>query len=308
LTIDANDAFGRKLLTRLESSFHDHGRLGWINSGGTGGLYSRGLCLDIETTALSVLAMMRVNAFADMVPKALAWLCEQKDQRGTWHSTQATVLAMKALIAGTRVVQKTDGPTQIAVTVNERRAGSIVVTSEMHDLLHTVDLTSYLKPGPNTVRLAREGPMELPYRLVGTYWMPQPTITAPGSGELGIEVRYNRDRLKMNDSLRCSVRVTQPGLAPLHMVVVELPLPPGFVANPSAFDRLVGSGIFARYDMALDRVVLYIRNTVPKKDIRFSYELRALRPLRVQVPPSCVYEYYQPQNRAETLACEIVVE
>jgi len=33
---------------------------------------------------------------------------------------------------------------------------------------------------------------------------------------------------------------------------------------------------------------------------QIEYSLRAKYPLRVQTPPSAVYEYYQPQNRAES--------
>jgi hypothetical protein len=33
---------------------------------------------------------------------------------------------------------------------------------------------------------------------------------------------------------------------------------------------------------------------------QFNYSLRAKYPLRVQTPSSAVYEYYQPQNRAES--------
>jgi alpha-2-macroglobulin-like protein len=307
LAVDPNDAFGRKLLTGLQSNFRRSGRSGYITSTGAGALYSRGSCLDIETTALSALAMMKVNAFADMVPKALAWLCEQKDQRGTWRSTQATVLAMKALIAGTRTVRESDAPTRIEVTVNDANAGGIEVTAQTRDLLHTLDLTSHLKPGANAVRLTCKGGMELPYRLVATHWTPRATLT-PAPGEFEIDVRYDKDRLKVNDSLRCNVQVTYLGTAPVNMVVVELALPPGFAVDPAVFDRLVDSGVFARYEMASDRATLYVRSTMPKKKIDFSCELHALRPLRVQVPPSRVYEYYQPENRAETLPRVIVVE
>ena len=90
--------------------------------------------------------------------------------------------------------------------------------------------------------------------------------------------------------------------------MVELAVPPGFIVDLSTFDRLVDSGTFARYEVSSDRVVAYVRSTAPQRRLRFSYELMALRPLRVQVPPSRVYEYYQPQNRAETLPREIVVE
>jgi hypothetical protein len=305
---DPNDVFGRKLLAGLQSSFRGDGRLGWVSSAGAGAMYSRGSCLDIETTALSVLAMMKVNAFADMVPKALTWLCEQKDRHGTWYSTQATVLAMKALIAGTSTAQKSDTPARVRVAVNNKDAGSIEVTPQTQDVLHTLDLTSCLQPGANTVRLTRDGEMELPYRLVGTHWTPRTTAAAPAVRALEIDVRYDRDHLRAGDVLRCTVQLLDAGATPSNMIVVELSLPPGFAADPAALDRLVDSGTLARYEMASDRVVGYVRSIAPKRRLRFSYELRALRPVRVQVPPSHVYEYYQPENRAETLPQEIVVE
>ena len=202
---------GRKLLADLQSSFRGDGRLGWVGSTGTGAMYSRGSCLDIETTALSVLAMMKVNAFADMVPRALAWLCEQKDRHGTWHSTQATVLAMKALIAGTSTAQKSDTPTRINVAVNDKDAGSIDVTPQTRDVLHTLDLTGHLQPGANTIRLTRDGGMELPYRLVGTHWVPRTTAADSYRRELEIDVRYDRDHLRVGDVLRCHVQVLHVG-------------------------------------------------------------------------------------------------
>jgi hypothetical protein len=305
---DPNDVFGRKLLAGLQSSFRGDGRLGWVSSAGAGAMYSRGSCLDIETTALSVLAMMKVNAFADMVPRVLAWLCEQKDRHGTWHSTQATVLAMKALIAGTSTAQKSDAPTRVHVTVNNKDAGAVEVTPQTRDVLHTLDLTSCLQPGANTIRLTRDGEMELPYRLVGTHWVPRTTAAAPAVRALEIDVRYDRDHLRVGEVLRCTVQLLDAGATPSNMIVVELSLPPGFAADPAALGRLVDSGTFARYEMASDRVVGYVRSIAPKRRLRFSYELRALRSARVQVPPSCVYEYYQPENRGETLPREIVVD
>jgi uncharacterized protein YfaS (alpha-2-macroglobulin family) len=308
LTGDPNNAFAHKLVTGLQASFHGDGRLAWVNSTGIGALYSRGSCLDVETTALTLLAMIKVNAFADMVPKALAWLCAQKDRHGTWHSTQATVLAMKALIAGTQMASRSDAPTRIDVVVNDRNAGTLEVTPRSRDLLHTLDLTSHLRPGSNTVRLTREGEMEPPYRLVGTHWVAQRTAPAPAARDLELEVRYERDRLRVGELLGCRVQVLDTGATPSNMIVMELGLPPGFAVDPSTFDRLVGSGALARYEMTSDRVVAYVRSIAPKRRLRFGYELRALRPLRVQAPPSRVYEYYQPENRAETLPREIVVE
>ena len=58
--------------------FHGAGRSAWV-----------------ETTALASLALIKSGAFPDLARRSLAWLITQKDARGTWHSTQATVLALK---------------------------------------------------------------------------------------------------------------------------------------------------------------------------------------------------------------------
>ena len=58
--------------------------------------YGDGRSGDIETTALAALALMKSGKHAATVKGALTWLITQKDASGTWHSTQATVLTLKA--------------------------------------------------------------------------------------------------------------------------------------------------------------------------------------------------------------------
>jgi len=185
LANDPNDPFGMQLISKLNSQFRIQGGSAYIRSSGVGAMHSRGKCLEIETTALSILAVMKVNPYADTVRKALSWLSEQKDQYGTWHSTQATILAMKALIDGTGEADSTDDkPSRIEVTVNNQPGGSIEISPEMRDLLHTLELTDYLQHGENNISLTQHQGTELPYRLVGTYWVPGAPTEIPGLKEL----------------------------------------------------------------------------------------------------------------------------
>lgn len=69
-------------------------------AGGHSLSYARGDSLTVETTALTVLAMLKSGQFPTEVNKALVYLVKSKDSYGTWGSTQATILALKALIAG----------------------------------------------------------------------------------------------------------------------------------------------------------------------------------------------------------------
>ena len=65
-------------------------------SKGQGLTHGRGNTLAIETTALVAYAFLKSRQHAAIAHKALAWLIVKKDGRGTWHSTQATVHAMRS--------------------------------------------------------------------------------------------------------------------------------------------------------------------------------------------------------------------
>src|SRR5262249_19054828 len=69
----------------------------------------------IETTAMAAMALLGSGRSPELVRGALAWLVAHKDGRGTWSSTQATVLALKALLAGTGKPLGGDKPRRIAV-------------------------------------------------------------------------------------------------------------------------------------------------------------------------------------------------
>lgn len=308
LSQDVNDPFALKLLTALQTRLLAQGFAGSNDRDEMGAMYSRGSCLDVETTALAALAMMKVNPHADTVHKALAWLSEQKDRYGTWRSTQATVLAMKALISGTRRTDAGERPTRIEATVNDQPAGSLAIAPQTRDVLQVLDLTGRLEPGMNRIRLTTDQGIELPYRLVGTYWTPQTTPQVAAADGLDMAIRYDKDHLGVGDSVACRVEVLNKASRPLNMVVVEASLPPGFAVDSSAFDRLVESGVFARYELAADRVVLYARGMAAEERLRFDYRLTPLHPMRVQVRPSSVYEYYQPENKARTEPFELVVQ
>jgi hypothetical protein len=70
----------------------------------------------------------------------------------------------------------------------------------------------------------------------------------------------------------------------------------------------VESQVVAKYEVTTNRCIVYVRRLFAGEPIRFDYELKPSHPIRAQIPVSTVYEYYQPGNRDQTEAAEIVVE
>ena len=83
------------------------------------------------------------------------------------------------------------------------------------------------------------------------------------------------------------------------MAIVDLGIPPGFDVGPTAFEVMQRNGQIAKFEATGNQVILYLRELSNMAPLKFDLSLRAKYPLRVQTPPSAVYEYYQPENRAE---------
>src|SRR5262249_48169377 len=101
--------------------------------------YARGDSMTAESTALAALAMIRTGQFTNSVNQSLTWLVKSKQGNGTWGTTQATILALKALLAGMGGTQHM-GVTPFTILVNGKAAAKGEVTEENADVVQVFDL------------------------------------------------------------------------------------------------------------------------------------------------------------------------
>jgi uncharacterized protein YfaS (alpha-2-macroglobulin family) len=276
-------------------------------SASEGVTYGGGEALAVETTAVVAQAMLTAGAHTQTAHKALAWLVEHKDPRGTWFSTQATVQAMRALLAGTGAGGGVEGTVNVTVTANGEVASELAITPETADVFRLVDLKPFLREGANTVALEASGRGSLAYQVVATHYLPWEGPVEPEEKALDIEVTYDRTRLSTDDLLGCEVHVryNRPGAA--MMTIVDLGIPPGFEVVTEGLDRLKSDGVIQRYSLTGRQAILYFDRIEGCTPVVFRYELRAKLPVKAQAPGAKVYQYYEPEVRDETRPVEIEV-
>jgi uncharacterized protein YfaS (alpha-2-macroglobulin family) len=298
----------RPILDRLESMKLADGETVHWSSTSEGVTYTRGSALDIETTAVVAQAMLGANRHAGTAHKALAWLISNKDPRGTWHSTQATIQAMRAMLAGTGAGGGVEETVHVTVTANGEVASELEITPETSDVYRLIDLRPMVKEGVNTVALESAGRANLAFQIVATHYLPW---GGAGDGSeakaLEIDVTYDRTRVSTDDLLSCdvSIRYNRAGVA--KMTIVDLGLPPGFEVQTDAFQRLKDGGVIQRYTLTGRQVILYFDEIRSGSPIEFSYQLRAKFPVRAKTPPSRAYQYYEPEVEDEAAPVELVV-
>ena len=125
----------------------------------------------METTALVVLAMLKSGQFTNSVNQGLTYLIKSKGPSGAWGSTQATILALKALVAGAGG-PKQQGKATFTVTVNGKEAAKGQVTEDNADVLQQFDLKEHVRPGANEVTVEVKGETNLMYQVVGRHFEP----------------------------------------------------------------------------------------------------------------------------------------
>lgn len=129
-------------------------------------------------------------------------------------------------------------------------------------------------------------------------WYHVPGSELPlADGPLTIDIAYDRTELHVGDSVTATTTVINhmPQAAP--MVILDLPVPPGFVADADDFAALMTNQTIAKYQLTPRSVIVYLRELGAGKSLQLRYRLQASMPVRVTSPPAKAYEYYDPQKQ-----------
>jgi hypothetical protein len=268
--------------------------------------YARGDFVTVESTALSALAMVRTGQFTNQVNKAMTYLIKAKHANGTWGTTSATILSLKALLAGMSG-SDVKGVIPFTILVDGKEAFKGTINEENSDIMQQFDLKAFTKKGKNQVEIRVEGETSLMYQMAVRHyepWKDQPKAEKPA---VDIEVTYDRTKLSTNDMLKAKSTLKYNGAVPTFNVIVDLGIPPGFDVDAGDFAEMVGKTV-KKFSVTQRQVILYLGDVKPGDVLNFEYTLKPKYPLRARTPSSTAYEYYTPSNRAESRPVELVVE
>jgi hypothetical protein len=312
-SIDKSEPQLTAWLARLESlkQTDAEGKLVWWSQpeGGRTMFHGGGQSGNIETTAMVALAMLEAGAYPGTTRGALSWLIQQKDSGGTWHSTQATVLALKALLAGTGKPLGGEVERRITLALGGETVREFVIPPDQVDVMAQFDLSSMVtSPGQYRVTLTDHTNTGTACQVMLAYHVPEEPGAAPPAEEpLTVNVEYDRERLAVDETVTAVATVTNnmPQAAP--MVIVDLPIPGGFVLEPGELDELVGSRKIAKYQITPRKAIVYLLGLQPGEKLELRYRLKATMPVKVAVPPVEAYEYYDPATRGASAPSELEV-
>jgi uncharacterized protein YfaS (alpha-2-macroglobulin family) len=317
LALDPEEASAAPYLDRLAAlvKVSSEGNLAWWSRapGRRNMFHGAGESESIETTALATLALVAARREPETARRGLAWLVAHKDAIGTWHSTQATVLALKALLAGTGQPLGSDSPRRISVQVDNQVLRQIEIPKDQADVLQQLDLSDQVSSGTHRIRLEDRGSANCGYQVVFRYHVPQ--LKKQGNDQdsktrepLSIQLDYDRTTLVVNDILTATATVTNHQQQAAPMVILDLPIPAGFAVDPAELEAAVRSRDIAKYQLTPRAAIIYLRDLEPGHPETLRYQLRATMPVKLTVPSARAYEYYDPARQATGAIASLTVE
>ncbi|RKH72963.1 MG2 domain-containing protein [Corallococcus aberystwythensis] len=292
LALAGDTAEARTLMGRLAASQGQDGVVGGATQSIVG---SSGETLNIETTALAVLAWMRAPAYVGNVERAMKFLAESSDG-GRYGATQSTVLALRAIIAYDKARASKLTPGLVRVYVDGRAVGEPVrFDGSSQEALKLPDVSALLGTGERRVELRMEGGAELPYSVEVTY----NSVTPDSSKDTAVtlEVALAKTALTEGEPTEARVVVANRTGQRLPTAVAIFGVPGGLEVRHDQLKELVKRQVVDAYEVLGRDVVLYWRGMEPHKRIDVPLSLVAAVPGTYTGPSSRAYLYYADEHK-----------
>jgi hypothetical protein len=293
---------GRELLSKLVALQDADGKL----VGKEGSITrSGGQALAMETTALAALAWLKLPEFRGHAERAIDWIVRNRAGDGSFGSTQATVLALKALVEHAKDKRGSLASGELIVTHNDHAIASQAFAADQVQTIRLDGLAAQLTPGENNLTIGLTGQNQMPYTIDVSYRATQPQSDPDCAVELSTELAASN--VKAGETVALTAELVNRTDAGQPMTVAILGLPAGLQPRADQLEELKTAGTIDYYETRAREVICYWRSLAPKKRVPLRLDLVAEWPGKYTGPASRAYLYYTAERKhwAEPLAVEI---
>jgi len=256
---------------------------------------SRDASLRVETASLYALALMRSpSPDMGMVATLISKILSEKSYYG-YGSTQATVMALEAIVAYSKLTGSMSENPQITFTMNDTNA--------------TTDssLTGIVQEGANVFGIQyHERGNAMPYNLQVSY----NTFTPPNSAkaELTLTTKLAATQTKVGETMRMDITVTNNKAMLQPMAVAKIGIPAGLSVQPWQLKVIKEKNQVAYYEIFDNYLVLYWMGFAPAETKTIKLDLKAEIAGTYKGKASNTYLYYTPEYKHWNDGVEVEIQ
>ncbi|MBY0528127.1 MAG: hypothetical protein K2R98_32320 [Gemmataceae bacterium] len=282
---------------------------GYLDGSQTSITGSGGRDLQIEATALGVMAWLKANRPQDYdknIRDASKWIGQQRGGHGGFGATQATILALKALIGYAKFAKRPIEAGTLTLVVNGKDVASQNFGADFQAALTVAvqNVEDAFKPGKNDVQIKVTGKSVLPYTLSLTYSSLTPK--SPEACPVRLSTKLDRGNMQDGETVQLKVKVENTTDKGQSMVVAVIGLPAGLNV-PDDMEQLKNyaklrndgtePGKISHFEIRGRELVLYWRGIERKATIEVDVDLICRVPGNYRGPASRAYLYYNADHK-----------
>ncbi|NUN14673.1 MAG: hypothetical protein HUU55_13665 [Myxococcales bacterium] len=297
-------------LQRLRSMTQKEGGLAYVPSVGKTLLYGNNISAHVEVTALAATSRFLANE-PTIAHEHIEWLWKNRHATYGWGTTQATVMALRAMAEIEQGHQEnTDESTTILL--DGQKVGTMLLTGDQIPTFNLAELATNLTPGLHTLSTTAKAPVRGEMRLT---WFSKEPNDAVNTG-LGVVMSLsyankttakNAQSCPAGTEIGVRIGIQNPTDTTIAMPTVVFPLAPGYIADSDSLAKLVKSGLAEKYENHGDRVVLYVSSLAANQAQVFDFKVVSQASAIVVQPAAQAYAYYDPDtagaSRSERIGC-----
>jgi uncharacterized protein YfaS (alpha-2-macroglobulin family) len=292
LYLSGDKAGAKKLMDELAAKQAADGSVNGVTSSIVG---SSGESLTVEGTSFAVLAWLRDPAYAGNVEKSIKFLADSC-KAGRYGSTQATVLALRAIIKYDAQRAHPKAPGKVQVAVDGKAIGDWVsFDKSSQGAIKLADICSKLTPGEHKIKLTMHDGSAMPYAVAAKY----NALTPASSKECKVDIvtRMAQDHMTEGASTEANVTVVNSSKDVVPTPIAIVGLPGGLEPRHAQLKELVKKGLIDAYEVRGREVVLYWRTLAGDAKVDIPLSLIAAVPGTYTGPASRAYLYYTDEDK-----------
>jgi hypothetical protein len=281
-------ARARPLLAKLAKLTAEDGSLVGTR---TSVVASRGTNLAVETTALAALAFLREPTHLAHGEKAVRWILEQRRNGGRFGATQATVLALRALVEHGRNARRTSTAHDLTVFVNGKPVANRQVPEGAKGVIaFEREILGALVPGRNEVEVRTSGEGTLPWALsLGYHTLVPPSDPACA---VGVTTALAEREVAEGGTVGLTVTIENREDGPIPMTLARVGLPAGLVPRADQLEERKKAGDFDFFETRAREISIYLRGMAAGETRTVELDLTADVPGDFEGPATSAYLYY----------------
>lgn len=263
--------------------------------------------LAVETTSLSILAMLRQpNQAGNSIEQSVQWLVNQR-RDGRFGATQATILALKALTEYTKFAKQTNESGTIVLLVNGKKVAEKSYQAGEKEKIEITGWANHLKEGKQTITVKYRGAKNaLPYTIDIKWASNQPESHTETAVDL--QVKLDQQKVKLGNTVRMTTILQNKKAEGLPMTMAIVSLPGGVTAQPWQLKELQEKKVFDFYETKDDKVIFYFRQMKPNEQKIIQLDLKTEFKGTYEAQASSAYLYYTDEFKTWVKPQQLVVD